>query len=206
LNSNNDTGAVCGIILAGGTSSRLGRDKASIQVAGLSLIERVIQRLRTVVTDIVLVANEPDRFSHLGLPVAEDVYHGVGTLGGLHAGLNATRAAYGLVVGCDMPFLNPALLRYMISQRAGYDVVIPRIGKYYEPLHAIYARRCLPAIERTILSGRRRVLDAFTEARVQIIDQDRVALYDPRGLSFFNVNTPGDLERLREILLSQEPS
>jgi molybdopterin-guanine dinucleotide biosynthesis protein A len=103
-----------------------------------------------------------------------------------------------------MPFLNPALLRFMISQRAGYDVVIPRIGEYYEPLHAVYARRCLPTIERSILSGQRRVRAAYAQARVRTVERDEIAIYDPGHLSFFNVNTPDDLERLSEIVDSQE--
>ena len=133
-----------------------------------------------------------------------DVYQRVGTLAGLHAGLKAIHSAYGLVVGCDMPFLNPALLRYLVSRRMGYDVVIPRIGEYYEPLHAVYARRCLPTIERSILSGQRRVRAAYAQARVRTVEQEEIAIYDPGHLSFFNVNTPDDLERLSAIVDSQE--
>ena len=199
-----DSDNVSGIILAGGTSSRLGQDKALFQSGGLSLIERVVRRLGEVVTEIVVVTNDPDRYAFLGLPMTGDVYQRVGTLAGLHAGLKAIHSAYGLVVGCDMPFLNPALLRFMISQRTGYDVVIPLIGEYYEPLHAVYARRCLPTIERSILSGQRRVRAAYAQARVRTVEQEEIAIYDPGHLSFFNVNTPDDLERLSAIVDSQE--
>ena len=199
-----DSDNVSGIILAGGTSSRLGQDKALFRSGGLSLIERVVRRLGEVVTEIVVVTNDPDRYAFLGLPMTGDVYQRVGTLAGLHAGLKAIHSAYGLVVGCDMPFLNPALLRFMISQRTGYDVVIPLIGEYYEPLHAVYARRCLPTIERSILSGQRRVRAAYAQARVRTVEQEEIAIYDPGHLSFFNVNTPDDLERLSAIVDSQE--
>jgi molybdopterin-guanine dinucleotide biosynthesis protein A len=190
---------VTGIVLAGGTSSRLGQNKAFIQIDGQLLIERVVERLRLVVSNIVLVTNTPSQFAFLDVPMAGDVFQGVGALGGLHAGLSAICTGYGLAVGCDMPFLNVDLLRYMISLRKGYDLVIPQIGSYYEPLHAVYARRCLHEIEQKIRSGERRVSNIADHLRVRYVDDREIAAYDPQNLSFFNVNSPQDLERLREI-------
>ena len=137
------TSAYTGIILAGGSSSRLGQNKALARVAGRSLIEWVVDVLRPLVSDLLLVtqsgcpilAAEP--WVDLDLLTVADVYPDVGTLGGLHAGLHTMRTEYGLVVGCDMPLLNADLLRFMIAQACGYDVVMPRIGKYHEPLHAL---------------------------------------------------------------------
>ncbi len=195
-------GSVSGIILAGGSSSRLGRNKALARVAGCSLIERVLDVLRPLVSDLLLVAQPAEPFAHLELSVVSDVYQGVGTLGGLHAGLSAIHTEYGLVVGCDMPFLNADLLRFMISQARGYDVVMPRVGKYYEPLHALYARRCAPAMERSILAGRRRIRHALADLRIRYIEEFEIDRYDPDHLSFFNVNTPEDLARAQSLLAS----
>jgi molybdopterin-guanine dinucleotide biosynthesis protein A len=213
--------SVSAIILAGGSSSRLGQNKALIEIAGRPLIERVVQRLRPLVTDILVVTNTPDQLAFLGLPMTRDVYQAIGTLGGLHAGLSAIHTEYGLVVGCDMPFLNPGLLRYMISllvqtcsQGAGaprpYDVVMPRIapapegaapaGAYYEPLHAIYARRCLPVVEQSILSGRRRMLSFIPQVNVRYVDQETISRFDPQHLSFFNLNSADDLARMKALL------
>jgi molybdopterin-guanine dinucleotide biosynthesis protein A len=192
--------AVSGIVLAGGTSSRLGQNKALIDVAGKRMIERVIDRLRLVVDEIVLVANDPAPLAFLELPVVGDRYEGVGTLGGLHAGLCAIRAEYGLAVGCDMPFLNPELLAYMISLRHGIDVVMPRVGTYYEPLHALYAKRCLASVERVILSGQRRIRHVWEGQKVRYVDDAEIARHDPDHLSFFNVNGPQDLVRLNALL------
>jgi molybdopterin-guanine dinucleotide biosynthesis protein A len=195
-----------GIVLAGGASSRLGQNKALVRIAGRSLVERVIDVLRPLVSDIVLVAprgcgaSGAEPFAHLDLPVVADVYPGVGALGGLHAGLCAIDTEYGLVVGCDMPFLNDDLLRYMISQACGYDVVMPRIGQYHEPLHALYARRCAPAMERSILAGRHRILHVLADMRIRYIAEAEIDRYDPEHLSFFNVNTPEELERARALL------
>jgi molybdopterin-guanine dinucleotide biosynthesis protein A len=191
--------AVSGIILAGGASERLGRDKALIQLWGRPLIAHVAAKLALIVAKVVVVTNEPERYAFLGLDSVPDIYPGIGTLGGLHAGLSAVQSAYGLAVGCDMPFLSVGLLRYMIAQAPSHDVVMPRIGQYYEPLHAIYARRCLPAIEQAIAAGRWRLLSSLEGARIHYVEEEVVDRYDPQHLSFFNVNTPSDLERLREL-------
>jgi molybdopterin-guanine dinucleotide biosynthesis protein A len=191
---------VSGVVLAGGCSARLGRNKAFIEVAGQLMIERVVEQLRAALCEIVLVTNSAEKFAFLGLPMVRDIYQGIGALGGLHAGLSAIRTEYGLVVGCDMPFLNSDLLRFMISRRTGHDVVMPRTGQHYEPLHAIYAKRCLPGIEQAISSGQRRILRACVGMRIQWVEPAQVARYDPHHLSFFNVNTGGDLERMKRVL------
>jgi molybdopterin-guanine dinucleotide biosynthesis protein A len=149
---------------------------------------------------MVLVAQSAKPYVHLGLPAVADIFAGVGTLGGLHAGLSAIHTEFGLVVGCDMPFLNADLLDYMISQAPGYDVVMPRVGKYYEPLHALYARRCVPALERSILAGQRRIRAALSDLRVRYIREPEIERFDPGQRSFFNVNTPADVRRMNEIL------
>jgi molybdopterin-guanine dinucleotide biosynthesis protein A len=152
------------------------------------------------VTQDTGATSDTKHLADLGLPTVTDVYPGVGTLGGLHAGLSAIETEYGLVVGCDMPFLNADLIGYMISQAPGYDVVMPRVGRYYEPLHAVYARRCVSGIERTILAGQRRILHALAGKRIRYIEEAEIERFDPDHLSFFNVNTPEELERARTLL------
>jgi molybdopterin-guanine dinucleotide biosynthesis protein A len=196
---------VSGIILAGGESSRFGRNKALVDAAGLPLIQRVVDRLRLLVDEIVLVTNCPDEFAFLGLPMTGDIHRGVGTLGGLHAGLCAIHGGYGLAVGCDMPLLSVGLLRYMVSLCSGYDVVMPQIGEYHEPLHALYSKRCLPCIERAIQAGQRRMLRACDGMRVRYVQDDEISAHDPRHLSFFNVNDAQDLLKM-EVLLCTEDS
>jgi molybdopterin-guanine dinucleotide biosynthesis protein A len=199
------TTKVSGIILAGGASSRLGQDKALVQIAGRTLIERVIDVLRDLVREIVLVTPAPGGLAWLGLPTATDLYPGVGTLGGLHAGLTAIASPYGLVVGCDMPFLQRDLLAYMIAQIEDQDVIMPKIGRYYEPLHALYARRTAASLEQSILAGQRRIRQALAGLRIRYILEGEIEAFDPEHLSFFNVNTPKDLERAHEVLDGQDP-
>ncbi len=197
---------VTGIILAGGQSARLGQNKAFVEIDGQTLVERVVDRLRRVVAQIVLVTNSPEQFAFVGLPTTADLIPEVGAVGGLHAGLSAIGTEYGFVVGCDMPFLNVGLMRYLISLREGYDVVIPRLGQYHEPLHAVYARRCLATIEERVRSGRRRILDVCRDMRVRYLDEAEIALRDPHRLSFFNINDPQDLEQMRALWISGQAS
>jgi molybdopterin-guanine dinucleotide biosynthesis protein A len=192
--------AVSGIILAGGNSLRLGQEKALIDTGGQLLIERVVHRLGRVVDRIVLVTNDPERYAFLGLPMVGDIYPGIGTLGGLHAGLAAIEAPYGLAVGCDMPFLNPALLRYMISLRVGCDAVMPRVGRYREPLHALYARTCAARFAQAIEAGQRRIMHALNGMRVCYVERDAIVGYDPQLRSFLNVNEPEDLVQMQALI------
>jgi molybdopterin-guanine dinucleotide biosynthesis protein A len=159
-----------------------------------------------LVSSLLLVtqAGRPQSAANLslGLPTVTDIYPGVGTLGGLHAGLSSIDTEYGLVVGCDMPFLNRDLLGYMLTLSSGYDVVMPRIGRYHEPLHAVYARRCAQPIEQGILAARRRILHALSDVRIRYVEESEINCYDPDHLSFFNVNTPQELARARRLLAS----
>ena len=201
MSSEPDTTPISGIVLAGGSSSRLGEDKAFIDVGGEPLIARVVGRLRAVVhNEIVLVTDHPARYAFLELPTTGDHYRGVGVLAGLHAGLCAVRTEHAIVVGCDMPFLNPALLRDLASRRHGYDVVMPQLGAYYEPLHAIYGRSCIPLIKRAIEDGHRRIRRALDGAHVCYVAQDDLLRHDPALRSFFNVNGPADVVRLGDML------
>jgi molybdopterin-guanine dinucleotide biosynthesis protein A len=118
--------AVSGLVLVGGSSSRMGRNKALLPVGGVPLIERVVAALRPLATDILLMTNEPAPYAHLGLPCIPDEQPGYGPLMGLYSGLKAVRHEAVLLVACDMPFLNPALLARLVELLPGYDLVIPR--------------------------------------------------------------------------------
>jgi len=194
---------VSGVVLAGGRSSRLGMDKSFIYVNGRPLIEQVIARLASLSDEVIIVTNSPEKYSHLGARLVGDVYPGKGALGGIYSGLRAATHTYSLVVACDMPFLNPALLRYMVFLACEHDVVIPRIGGLPEPLHAIYSKNCLEPIDRLLARGGLKIIDFFPEVRVRYIEEDEVDVLDPQHLSFFNVNTPGDLEEMKRLVANE---
>lgn len=187
------------IVLAGGESQRLGTDKAFLKIGGQVLIESIVEKMARIGDEVIIVTNSPQKYDYLEARLVSDVYPGTGALGGIYSGLRAARHDYGLVVACDMPFLDLRLLRYMILLSPGQDVVIPRAGELTEPLHAIYSKRCLQPIERVLASGGRKIISFFPEVRVRYVEEQEISLFDPQHLSFFNVNTPGDLEKARRL-------
>ena len=212
--SASDIPPLTGLILAGGQSRRLGQDKALVRIgnAGPTLVERVASALRPLCDEILLVGGESARYAFLELPVVPDIYAEAGALGGIYAGLCAASHEHALAVGCDMPFLNPALLRYMADLPRDYDVLVPRwareaggAGQLYTPknelaaqtLHAIYGRACQPFMRALLAerAGERRVIAFFPQVRVRYVEPDEVAQFDPAGRSFFNVNTPAQLRQ-----------
>jgi molybdenum cofactor guanylyltransferase len=181
-----------GVILAGGASSRMGRDKALLDLGGRPLIAVVAEKLRLVADEVIIAADDTSAYESFADRVVPDQFRGVGTLGGIHAGLAAARHELALVVGCDMPFLRPAVLARVAEAAAGFDVAILRRGKWVEPMHAAYRRTCLPAIERAIRAGERRVISFFDEVRVHYLTAAEITPLDPDLRSFVNVNTPED--------------
>ena len=179
-------------ILVGGKSRRMGQDKAllTLEPGGPAVIEIVAGRLRVVTSEIVLVGSTaPDVLPDVRR--IADSFSGSGPLGGIHAALTAAGSERVLVVACDMPFLSVALLRFMASLSGTYDVLVPVLDRPH-PLHAIYARSCLPHIERSLQAGGHQVTGWFDAVDVREIDRATIERYDPELLSCFNMNAPED--------------
>ena len=191
------------IVLAGGKGLRLGRDKAQETVGNSNLLQRVVSQLSSFSNDIIIVTARGKSLSQfIGCPrfrIVADAYPGKGSLVGLGSGLAASNSWYNLVVACDMPFLNQTLLRYMIQLSAGFDLVVPRVGNLVEPLHAVYSKSCLAPIERLLSQGNLRVRALFDLVKVRYVEADEIDSFDPKHLSFFNVNTKADLEKAQQL-------
>ena len=195
--------ALSGVVLAGGRSTRLGRDKALLELEGRPLITRTLDVLAQLTGDLIIVTNRASHLFPQSARVVADRYVDAGVLAGVHAGLLAARGELALVVACDMPFLNLDLLRYIISLARDADVVVPRWTDV-EPLHAVYRpATCLGPIERALARGERRIVsfyrDEVREVRVRYVERAEITRFDPQGLSFFNVNGPEDWERARVL-------
>ena len=126
---------------------------------------------------------------------AVDIYADSGSLGGIFTGLTAASNDWGMVVACDMPFLNAGLMRYMLGLRPGYDAIVPVPEGYPEPTHALYSKACLPHIERRLKAGQLKIAGFFDDVRVRYVGAKEISRFDLEQLSFFNVNTPEDLSR-----------
>ena len=200
---------VAGVILAGGLSRRLGRDKAIERIAGDEpLIARCVRRLAPLVGEIVVVVNTAERGEMLPLPpevkVAVDVYPDSGSLGGIFTGISAIGREWGVVVACDMPFVNADLVGHMVGLRAGQDAVAPMIGGRAEPTHALYSKACLPHMERRLQAGDLKITRFYDDIRVRYVEEDEVDRFDPERMSFFNINTAADLSRAVAIAAERE--
>jgi molybdopterin-guanine dinucleotide biosynthesis protein A len=184
---------VIGVILAGGESRRMGRDKAFLPFGDRTLIEMVAARLRKACDDVLVVARDPAPFQTIGLRAVADALPERRSLVGIYTGLlHAAGPAF--VCGCDMPFLCPPLIRYMGGCAASADVVIPRL-KDYEPLHAVYTPACLEAIRHVLAAGGRNA-DILSEVRAQILEEADLRRFDRTLRSFVNVNTPDEYAAL----------
>ncbi len=191
------------IILAGGKGLRLGRDKVLETVGNRSLLQQVISCVSSFCSDIIIVSARkrsiPQFTSHLKLKTVTDTFPGKGPLGGIYTGLVTSDSFYNLVVACDMPFLNQALLRYMIELSVDCDIVVPRVGKLVEPLHAVYSKSCLAPIEYMIKQDKLNVYELFNSVKVRYIETEEIDKFDLEHLSLFNINTKSDLQRAKKL-------
>jgi len=198
-----DTLAISCIVLAGGKGSRLERDKIAEVIGNRSLLEWVLSRLSPFNNEIIIVTSKGQSLSQLtgfpGLRIASDIYPDKGPLGGIYTGLAISSSLYNFVVACDMPFLNQALLRYMIQLSANFDLVVPRLGNLVEPLHAVYSKNCLAPIESLLKQDNLSVNQLFPLVRVRYVEAGEVNRFDPEHLSFFNINSKADLEVARKL-------
>jgi molybdopterin-guanine dinucleotide biosynthesis protein A len=188
-----------GIVLAGGQSRRMGRNKALLELDGQPLIARVLGRLALLCNELIVSANTVELYADLPARVVPDLVPGRGALGGIHAGLTAASNERAVVVACDMPLLNLRFLRYMAVVSPGYDVVVPRVGGFYEPLHAVYSARCVEPIAQLIAQGPRRVVDLYRQVRIRELTEADVHLFDA-ALSFVNVNTLQEWSEVQRLL------
>lgn len=189
--------AVTAGILAGGASSRMGTNKALLEFGGRTLIGRQLDLLRPLFERVVVGANDAMPYAAFGVEVVPDVFAERCALTGIHALIAASRTDHILVVACDLPFLSEGLIEDLLVRRKGFDVVLPIGSRGPEPLHAVYSRDCLPAIEACARDGRWKAT-AF-HARVRLLEvpvREEDWAVDGRS-PFLNVNTPDDLRSAR---------
>ena len=184
---------ITGLILAGGKSSRYGRNKALVEMNGIRLIERVIGVMEPLFEHLIIVTNTPQDYAYLKLPMVEDLIKGLGPLGGIFTGLQAMSDEAGFFVACDMPFLNGALIRHMVDAMEDFDVVVPKVDWKVEALHAIYTKSCIPAIKELIDNREYQIIKLFDKVRVRYVSKEEIYVLDPELRSFFNINRPEEL-------------
>jgi molybdopterin-guanine dinucleotide biosynthesis protein A len=191
------------IVLAGGRSSRLGRDKVTERLGGLTLLERTISTVTRFSSEVIVVgANSsllPCNIVDSRVRMVSDLHEGKGPLAGIHSGLTSSHFQHNFVVACDTPFLNTGLIDYMLGLCQDFDAVVPRVKDLLEPLQAIYSKNCLPVIEDLLKNGKLRIMDLLEVTRVKFVEEAEIDRFDPTHLCFFNINTEADLTTARRI-------
>jgi molybdopterin-guanine dinucleotide biosynthesis protein A len=181
------------VVQAGGNSRRMSEDKGRKLFLGRPLIQRVVDRVAPIASEVFVTTNQPADYAFLNMRLVPDLIPGHGALGGIYTALSSASYPVVAVVACDMPFASADLFRAAINVivREEWDVVIPKSTSGVEPLHAVYRRlTCLPFVKAAIDSNRLKIIDWFSSVRVRELSLDEVAGVDPSPLIFQNVNTP----------------
>jgi molybdopterin-guanine dinucleotide biosynthesis protein A len=189
-----------GVVLVGGESRRYGRNKALEFFQGERLIDRQVRTVGSLFSEVLVITNEPELYLHLDVTIVRDVIPRQGPLGGIYTGLLFAQGKSVFVTACDMPFVQTAVVNRMVQLATDYDVVVPEKIEGLEPLHAIYSSRCLPHIEKMLADGTLQVINFFPAVKVYRLSSEEIGQLDPMGLSFFNINTPDDMDRAKELL------
>ncbi|MCK8488198.1 molybdenum cofactor guanylyltransferase [Paenibacillus sp. MBLB2552] len=200
------------IILAGGRSSRMGSDKALLELGGLTVVERLIRELEPVTSRIVIAAGNKAAYERFGQEVLTDRFPEAGPLAGLHAGLESSATSWNLAVACDTPFANGGLFRALLERAeaaearadgpAGFaaaEAILACTEGRAHPLLAAYRRSVLPSLEARLREGRLK-MTAWTETlRTEYIEGETLALASGLPLEWcaFNMNKPEDYEQAR---------
>ncbi len=194
---------ISAVLVAGGKSRRLGLDKRFIEIGGRTLLDRSLTTLEALFSEVIVVV--ADKFPDLRVRnslLVEDLIPDCGSLGGLYTGLAHAKNRLVFASACDMPFLNEAIIRYLVEVDPHADVVMPKLATGLQPMHAVYSIRCAPVLEEMARSKRLRIheLTENPTLAVHLIPEADLVRFDPDLRSFLNINTLEDFERAKRLL------
>jgi molybdopterin-guanine dinucleotide biosynthesis protein A len=187
-----------GIILAGGKNSRMGANKAFLELDGMRLIERINAVLSELFPEIIIVTNDPLSYTQLSSAViVTDIYKNKGALGGIYAGLFFASENYAFITACDMPFINKDLIAYLAGLTANHDIIVPQGPDGLQPLHAVYSKNCLAPIKKNLEADKLKITGFYKGLRVLTVTEEKLKPFIEDGKTFLNINTPRELDKLR---------
>ena len=187
---------VTGIILAGGKSTRMGKTKALIEIQGIPIIERICVLFKKLFQEVWIITDQGELFKGLGAKLHDDLIPNLGALGGLYSGLVLSSFPHSFCVACDMPFLRESLIDYLLCQIDGFAAVVPKTNDGWQPLHAVYSKECLEAINEIVAEKKTKIIDIYPRIKLRVVEEGEFHPLDPLNESFINVNTPEDLARI----------
>ncbi|MGH9735852.1 MAG: molybdenum cofactor guanylyltransferase [Candidatus Acidiferrales bacterium] len=187
--------AVGAFILAGGESSRMGRDKGLLEIDGIPMLVRTT-RLVEATAGRATIVGEAESYERLGLRMIRDDWEHAGPLGAIGTALRATDRAWNLIVACDLPYLTREWLEFLIGRalESDADALLPMNDRGAEPLCGMYAKSCEAAVWLALDRGVRKVTEGLSHLRVEYMEPSEWKVFDPDGLLFKNMNSPADYE------------
>ncbi|MEK6599632.1 MAG: molybdenum cofactor guanylyltransferase [Deltaproteobacteria bacterium] len=194
-----------GIILAGGKSSRMGFNKAFIDIGGKSIIHKTVNLFKELFDEIIVVTNDPLWYEELNCLTVTDILKGAGSLGGIYTGLFHSSSEYNFVVACDMPFLNKEAISRIIKFPEGWSATAPYIMDRYHPLHAVYSKKCIKPIEEMIKAKDLRITNLFQKIKVKRLEEKDWLSNEHVLSSLDNINTKEDLHRIVKKIINPPP-
>ena len=191
-----------GVILSGGLNTRFdGENKAFISVGGRRIIDRLLDVFSDLFDEIILVTNHPELFLQWDLTIVTDIIDLRSSLTGIHTGLFYSNNPYAFFSACDTPFLKKELVEILVKQiEQKIDIIMPETAAGFEPLCAIYSKRCLKPAEDHLKANKVKIQWAFRSNRIKNIPENQLRTVDPELRSFLNINTPEDLVRAQEMI------
>jgi molybdopterin-guanine dinucleotide biosynthesis protein A len=188
-----------GIILAGGKSRRMKKNKLLLKINKNLVIETIVEKLKSVFDDVFIICNSFPGCRFSGVRLVKDMVSEKGPLGGIYTGLSVSQSKYNFICGCDMPFLNIDFIQYMIGKKTDYNILIPKYGDSFEPLHAVYSKSIIPVIKEKIEQGDCSIQSIFPKVKVKYITEKEMEKFGNWQEFFFNINTPFHLKNARRI-------
>lgn len=196
-----------GIVLAGGKSSRFGKDKALIQLQSKPLVEWVMEAIAKVVDEVILsLSSGSESYNFMKgfgtkVRIVMDTKPGLGPISGLYSSFREAKGDYVAVAPCDSPFIQPELYTLLFNKAEGHDGAVPFINNFWEPLHAVYRRKqFIVGIENALSAGKTRPVDTYPYLNIIKVNQEEVKNVDAKSLSFININTRDDLLKANKIM------
>jgi len=187
------------LVLVGGKSLRMGRNKGYLELGGKRVIDWVLECFIGLAGEIIIVGSK-EKGSNIDMPYVKDEYPGAGPLAGIHAGLKKAKYGKVFVAAWDMPFITPELVRYLVDQLNDFDAVVPLFREKLQPLCAVYNKRCITYIEDSLKNGNNRVTSFLKSVRAKYIEEIEIKKIASPDVVFFNINTPGDYDKAVRLL------
>ena len=184
-----------GVILSGGASKRMGRNKAFLKVNGERIIDRTVRLFKDIFDDVMIVTNSPQEYVYLDVRIVTDMIPKQGALGGLYTGLYLSPSPKAFVVSCDMPFLNKEVISYFAGLAERADLVVYHCEGYWEPLHAVYSQSMLNPFMRLMEQGELKIIEAYKKVKIREVTKEEIEPFDPELRCLINLNTPEELRQ-----------